>query len=101
MRHDRKEGREMALSKDGQIVAQISGKMSSQYCESGLWRCFASPSGAHHWVIDARGLGQCKYCGERRPFADAGVLDYGDSDDSEWDSRPLSEEWLRDLLPVA
>jgi hypothetical protein len=39
------------------------------YHEAGQWRCSLSPFGAHHWLIDDSGWGQCKYCGEERHFA--------------------------------
>ncbi len=39
------------------------------YREAGRWQCSLSPSGAHHWLIDDSGWGQCKYCGEERHFA--------------------------------
>ena len=41
----------------------------SLYYKGGLWCCSASPTGAHHWLIDGSGIGQCKYCGERKQFA--------------------------------
>jgi len=48
----------------------------SEYYERGLWNCSASPTGAHHWLIDDRGMGQCEYCGEGRQFAEATVSGY-------------------------
>ena len=27
-----------------------------------LWKCAASPSGAHYWVYDSGPLWECKYC---------------------------------------
>lgn len=40
----------------------------SQYYMEGLWRCLSSPSGAHHWLIEYSGWGECKYCKRRRRF---------------------------------
>ena len=33
------------------------------------WRCKQSPTGAHHWRIE-RHIGECRWCGEKREFAD-------------------------------
>lgn len=73
----------------------------SEYYKCGLWSCSASPTGAHHWLIDGGGLGQCKQCGERRQFAESAVSSYGDAGYIEWDQGDSLEESLRELLPIA
>jgi len=68
----------------------------SQYCERGLWQCHASPFGAHHWSIDALGQGECRYCGQKRRFAEpAGV---GCWELSSYDEGFVLEEFVRKLL---
>ena len=46
-----------------------------QYTASGSWRCEASPTGAHHWLIGEQGqklsAGACKYCDEQRDHANS------------------------------
>lgn len=43
-----------------------------QYLQRGNWRCGESPTGAHHWMVDAapHEAGEmwaaCRYCGQRR-----------------------------------
>ncbi len=34
----------------------------------GLWGCHSSPVGAHHWIINDSGWGECKYCSKRMEF---------------------------------
>ena len=42
-------------------------KLDKVYLESGIWKCSLSPTGSHHWVIDAKGREQyCVYCKETR-----------------------------------
>lgn len=69
-----------------------------QYYEKGLWRCHASPFGAHHWVIDTLGQGECKYCGEKRGFIEPAGNGW-------WEMRRYDEsfaldDFLRELLPM-
>jgi len=83
------------MAKHKQTVQQTSeANRFGEYYQRGLWRCPASPTGAHHWLIDAKGLGQCKYCGEKRQFAGSAVSDYRGAGDIEWKQNPLSEECL-------
>ncbi|MCK4722154.1 MAG: hypothetical protein KAT75_02565 [Dehalococcoidia bacterium] len=91
----------MARGKRGESVAQTSDTIWSRYLQSGLWRCPCSPSGAHHWLIDDKGVGQCRYCGQKRQFAEAGGSSYGGASDMQWGPAPRSEESLRELLPIA
>ena len=66
----------MVMLKPKQTTQETSDDPSFvQYYEAALWRCRSSPIGAHHWLIDDHGLGQCKYCRERRLFAKAAVAD--------------------------
>ena len=69
----------------------------SRYYGRGLWQCPASPFGAHHWIIDAIGRGECKHCGEKRQFAEpAGVGWWQVCSDGGF----VLEEFLRELLPI-
>jgi hypothetical protein len=90
------------VTKHRERMQQTEGAISfSHYYQAGRWRCSLSPSGAHHWLIDGNGVGQCKYCGERREFAKSQVPAYECADDTGWDSRRSSENRLRELLPIA
>jgi len=46
----------------------------AEYLASDVWRCAASPTGAHHWIeiqhaIDFHtGLWYCKYCRDVKEF---------------------------------
>lgn len=91
----------MARVKRGETVAQTSDRIGRRYLQSGLWQCPSSPSGAHHWLIDVEGVGQCRYCGQKRQFAEAGGSSYGGASDMQWGPAPRSEESLRELLPIA
>jgi hypothetical protein len=66
----------MARGKRIETVAQISDRIGCSYFQSGIWRCPYSPSGAHHWLVDDKGVGNCKYCGEERQFATSIVSSY-------------------------
>jgi hypothetical protein len=85
----------------GEMVAQTPDRIGSRYLQSGLWRCPYSPFGAHHWLIDDKGLGQCKYCGEKRQLAEAWGSGYPGADDTQWYQAPSWGEPLRELLPIA
>ncbi len=90
------------MAKKKETMRQISEDDSrSEYYRRGLWRCHASPTGAHQWRIDGRGMGQCECCGERRLFAALSVTDYSDAAHIEWGhSTPLAE-FMRDLASTA
>jgi hypothetical protein len=58
------------VRKGKERVEETEGDINVRhYYGAGRWRCSVSPSGAHHWLIDDSGWGQCKYCGEERHFA--------------------------------
>lgn len=77
------------MAKKKETMRQISEDGSrSEYYRRGLWRCHASPTGAHQWLIDGSVMGQCKYCGERRQFAVPSVPDYSDAAHIEWSQSP-------------
>ena len=40
-----------------------------EYYKEGSWWCPLSPTGGHHWLIEGRGWGKCKYCKKEREFA--------------------------------
>ena len=87
------------------VNQKISAKHNSsvvdnlgQYYEKGLWRCHASPSGAHHWIIDALGRGECKYCGEKRGFAEP--AGNGWLEMPRYDESFALEDFARELLLI-
>lgn len=54
---------------DFAILPKPSSKArTSAYVAAGKWRCPASPTGAHFWLI-VRYTGACAHCGEERVFA--------------------------------
>jgi len=65
----------MAGLKHNYTAVQISERIRHSYYNSGVWRCPSSSSGVHHWLIDDKGMEQCKYCGERRQF-DKSIFTY-------------------------
>lgn len=90
------------MAKHKQTMQQtLEANRFSEYYKCGLWRCPVSPTGAHHWLMDDGGLGQCKYCGQRRQFAESAVSSNGDAGDIEWDQGHSLEESLRELLHIA
>jgi len=93
-------GRLKAMAKHKETMQQTSKANNfSRYYKRGLWCCSASPTGAHHWHVDGSGIGQCKYCGERRQFAKPAIRHYVDTGCSGWSQSVPLEESLRELLP--
>ena len=46
---------------------RVQQLMDEKYKKSGVWKCEASPTGAHHWIIDKNGHTQyCIYCNETK-----------------------------------
>lgn len=87
------------MAKRTDVIQQVSpASKFGYYYERGFWQCSSSPSGAHHWLIDASGLGQCKYCGEMRQFADSVVADYVDIDIGLPSQEVLTQESLQELI---
>ena len=43
-------------------------RASSRFPAPTLDPCSPSPSGAHHWMLDAKSFGVCKHCGKERDF---------------------------------
>lgn len=39
---------------------QVRGQDRAEYLKGDTWRCSASPTGAHHWIIRNKTI--CKYC---------------------------------------
>ena len=89
------------MAKHKQTMQQtLEDNRFSEYYKCGLWRCSASPTGAHHWLIDG-GRGQCMYCGQRRQFAESVLVGYSDPSDSLWSQDMVLPELLKELLPIA
>jgi hypothetical protein len=86
----------MAQVKRGETVEQDVDKIRHRYFQSGMWRCPCSPSGAHHWLVDDRGVGKCKYCGEERQFAKFMVTSYTRLRDMQSDTDSSSEKAFKE-----
>jgi hypothetical protein len=71
---------------------------SRHYYEVGRWRCSVAPSGAHHWLLDDSGWGQCKYCSEERHFAELPFDHPTNASHYERSQDSLAEGPLRQLL---
>jgi len=93
--------------REGVVLGASQANDFSQDYESGLWCCSASPTGAHHWIIDDRGWGLCRYCGEKRQFAES-VADCEAVGECEWDHNFLircekaevEKQWLATSLQL-
>ena len=87
----------MALGEGNDVALASETKRSNCY-QPPLQQCCSSPTGAHHWLIDDKGMGQCKYCREKRQFAQSVVPDNAWAADVERGASRLMEKWLRAIL---
>lgn len=91
----------MERSMGSKLRLQTLTKTLSEYCEDGLWECSASPTGAHHWIINGSGMSYCKYCRESRRFNKESTPGYEGSNGREWYDLAPSKGWLKDLVSIA
>jgi hypothetical protein len=76
----------------------LVGDSLGRYYEKGLWRCHASPSGAHHWIIDTLGQGECKYCREKRGFVEPAGNGWWEM--PRYNESFALEDFTKELLPI-
>ena len=90
----------MAKQKGLTQLTSVGDSFSGCY-EHRPWFCSASPTGAHHWLIDGKGVGQCRYCREKRQFTTSAASSYSElreiGESRRCDSMTL-EDTLRELL---
>lgn len=101
----RRTKRRTPVAKRREVIQQVSeASKLGHYYETGSWHCSLAPNGAHHWIIDGSGRGQCKYCGEMRQFTTSGTAGYSElweAGESRQCDTVVLEETVRELLHIA
>ena len=94
-------GQEAMAKQKGLTQLTSVGDSFGRYYEHRPWFCSAFPTRAHYWLIEGRGVGQCRYCGEKRQFTTSAASSYSElreiGESRRCDSVTL-EDTLRELL---